>query len=664
MLIEYQSLLSGGELGSTATTRRWLPSSSRRGPCFLLVLLAAGLVFGSYEWGVSVGIATASATNFSEVSFNLSICATESDTHFDLELPRDSRVSHLPSPLVLIKHLDDRQCTRRFEGRRLTGSESLGSCEIMSCGSSSAMASSTAPAAPAYAVRPCRAEMREKLTAAKGQLGRRPPKWPVPTESGLWFTSHYASCPKKDARKGDCWWRTQKAGKDPVKSPPQIECDRKQRESKEPANKETKNGMQEGESSTDARNRRDEAHGVTPTEARIQRYKAAGRTRADDEVAYTLKHGFPRASRGDGFGNVAHAFALMQQPHVAGAMWPWELTGSEGTVLPQHTELRVPIVDAVYNWMQPQRPTATPNGRSVEALLSNQAKCGVYMLADTEFVRPGWSPAGSLDHDVDPFAPDVDSPEPTKARDVYSRIYDISLPIVDCRGNVLERWNWRSPDRTPFAATAAGQQILTEAIERLRSYRPEALRICWGNPELVLFTMAGVRPPDRSNGIDVRQALLAVMPWCKPSGRVPFSMSQNLIVPFLGLRLGPLHWAEPDTFDEAVTITALLDGLARFYAKSATTAATTAPALVNPATTATSAAPASDSAGTTNPTSVAATTKPVSTANSAFAAAFQSSASTSAVPAAKKAKTGVAVTSKAADAASSMKLTSFFQPKL
>ena len=38
-----QSLLSGGELGSTATTRRWLPSSSRRGPCFLLVLLATRL---------------------------------------------------------------------------------------------------------------------------------------------------------------------------------------------------------------------------------------------------------------------------------------------------------------------------------------------------------------------------------------------------------------------------------------------------------------------------------------------------------------------------------------------------------------------------------------------------------------------------------------------
>ena len=161
------------------------------------------------------------------------------------------------------------------------------------------------------------------------------------------------------------------------------------------------------------------------------------------------------------------------------------------------------------------------------------------MLGDTEFKRPGWSPAGSIDHDVDPFAPDVDIPDPTKAGDVYSRIFDISLPIVDCRGNIVERWARRSPDDgTPFAATAAGRQILTEANERLRTYRPEALRICWGNPELALFAIAGVRPPDRSNGIDARQALLAVMPWCKPTGKVPFSMSQNLIVPFLGLRVG------------------------------------------------------------------------------------------------------------------------------
>ena len=88
---------------------------------------------------------------------------------------------------------------------------------------------------------------------------------------------------------------------------------------------------------------------------------------------------------------------MMQQPHIAGAMWPWELTGSEGIVLPEHQERRAPIVDALYNWMQPQRPTRTPNGRSIEVLLSHQSKCGLYMIADTEFVRPDWSPAESHD---------------------------------------------------------------------------------------------------------------------------------------------------------------------------------------------------------------------------------------------------------------------------
>ena len=50
---------------------------------------------------------------------------------------------------------------------------------------------------------------------------------------------------------------------------------------------------------------------------------------------------------------------------------------------------------------------------------------------------------------------------------------------------------------------------------------------------------------------------------CHGASRLP--TSQDLLVPFLGLRVGPLHQAEQDTIDEAVTITALLDGLTRFY---------------------------------------------------------------------------------------------------
>ena len=49
MLIEYQPLLSGSELDSTTTTREWLPSSSRRGPYFLMVLVAVGLVYDTLK---------------------------------------------------------------------------------------------------------------------------------------------------------------------------------------------------------------------------------------------------------------------------------------------------------------------------------------------------------------------------------------------------------------------------------------------------------------------------------------------------------------------------------------------------------------------------------------------------------------------------------------
>ena len=38
-----------------------------------------------------------------------------------------------------------------------------------------------------------------------------------------------------------------------------------------------------------------------------------------------------------------------------------------------------------------------------------------------------------------------------------------------------------------------------------------------------------------------------------------------MLVPFLGIRLGPFHKALQDTYDEAVTITTILRGLVNFY---------------------------------------------------------------------------------------------------
>ena len=81
-----------------------------------------------------------------------------------------------------------------------------------------------------------------------------------------------------------------------------------------------------------------------------------------------------------------------------------------------------------------------------------------------------------------------------------------------------------------------------------------------------LAELAGRRATDRSDGVDVRAELVKVIPNCRPSGTPPFSLSQDVLVPFLGIRWAPHHEALQDTLDEAITITSLLRGLVNFYA--------------------------------------------------------------------------------------------------
>jgi len=118
-------------------------------------------------------------------------------------------------------------------------------------------------------------------------------------------------------------------------------------------------------------------------------------------------------------------------------------------------------------------------------------------------------------------------------------------------------------------------------------------------------------------------------------------------VPYLGLRIGPLHQALPDTFDEAVTITALLRGLHEWYASisAAGGAASSAAAAVAPLDAAAPMAQAS--------------TNTLTNTNAAFAAAFQS-ASSNAGPVVKKQKIGVKAVSKKKEAKSLPSVASFF----
>jgi hypothetical protein len=315
----------------------------------------------------------------------------------------------------------------------------------------------------------------------------------------------------------DCWWRSQQPG---IKDQGLYECDRRSRSwhrdgethAEANARRAKKNGetsaearirqhtangetsaearirqhTANGETSTSARNRQvhtanDEtstsarirqhtANGETSTEARIRQYAAVGGSRQADEVAYTERHGFPRVSQGDGFGNLAHAFMMLQQQHIRNAKWPYELTGSTGTVEDLHVQLRRPIVHTLYDWMQPS--ALSSGSHSLQVLLRHMGQRGFFMVVDCEFVSPQRL---SADHDID-----IDLSDPPS---IYARIYDLAIIICDTDGNVVERvFHERSVNgqnqAVPFATTATGRAQLDRAVHIfLGTYRREAKRV-------------------------------------------------------------------------------------------------------------------------------------------------------------------------------------------
>ena len=106
------------------------------------------------------------------------------------------------------------------------------------------------------------------------------------------------------------------------------------------------------------------------------------------------------------------------------------------------------------------------------------------------------------------------------------------------------------------------------AVAALRSF-PDALTTAYGHgPEWKwAIEPAGLRKADGSDGIDVKEVVLQVMPRSRrgPSqqGEQRWSMSQNLWVPVMGLRRTAYHMALPDCITEAIVCSALGRALAR-----------------------------------------------------------------------------------------------------
>jgi hypothetical protein len=128
-------------------------------------------------------------------------------------------------------------------------------------------------------------------------------------------------------------------------------------------------------------------------------------------------------------------------------------------------------------------------------------------------------------------------------RTVWPRIYDFAISVHDCHGEVDPALSWhkRNDNYVPL-----DDKTKQEGLDHLKKLHGMGILIySWGNPELLVFEKAGVRVADGSSGFDMRQALLSVLKGCKPSAaKNPFSLSQNMLVPFLGIRGGPFHKAK------------------------------------------------------------------------------------------------------------------------
>ena len=302
-------------------------------------------------------------------------------------------------------------------------------------------------------------------------------------------------------------------------------------------------GAKQGKTATELRNEHDIKKGLTPAEGRRQR-----------EAQYLMNNPFlshiGRRPTRDSYGNIAAAHEMLQLPHITAIHYPYEYTEAEGSKpLEEHMQARSKITQTFYSWYNPSLPPKTMNGNSLRTATDGVKTCRLMAGTDLEFNHPNNHPDDDLDPD---------------GRTVWPRIYDFAITVHDCYGEVNPTLSWHKRNDNYMPLDGPTKQ---EGLDHLKKLHGMGILIySWGNPELTVFEKAGVRMADGSSGFDMRQALLSVLKGCKPSATTyPFSLSQNVLVPFLGIRGGPFHKAKQDTFDEAVTVTTLLWGLLSFW---------------------------------------------------------------------------------------------------
>jgi hypothetical protein len=134
-------------------------------------------------------------------------------------------------------------------------------------------------------------------------------------------------------------------------------------------------------------------------------------------------------------------------------------------------------------------------------------------------------------------------------------VYDLAIAVIQWDGTVIESRRWL--DRHG----AVSEAQFAEARGFLAA-RPKQLVCCWGSAEFEFFRSAGRKPADGTDGFDVRECILQVLPGMRNLTSADdtrrFSLSMNLLTPLFGLRAAPFHTALCDCEGEAVIITAFI----------------------------------------------------------------------------------------------------------
>ena len=292
--------------------------------CWLsaMLIVCGIIVFTAGDVLMAHTAASAQSGGLHTRSVRITNCTTE-DGEINLKIPRGAGAVDFSTcrPLEV-----------SAPGRRASEQDNLGNCQRLTCSSSSGASSAGSSAGVMYDQHPCNDGDDYTLTESKGQIGPRPPKWPMPAESGKWFTSLFQQCTQFEGRKGDCWWRSRSAVPSQRKKAT-YECTRERRIRKKTGAAKTAYNHAAleaaGETQRTAAIRQAAVHGKTPGELRRAR-----------EEAYLEKYGFDRRPTRDGYGNIAAAHEMLKLDHVASMAWQGEYTGAGGTDSPADSNRR------------------------------------------------------------------------------------------------------------------------------------------------------------------------------------------------------------------------------------------------------------------------------------------------------------------------------------